>query len=61
MTQEREQRLAAEEKERQDAAGEAAKALAKQAWMEARIEWNKEIHQKQRVKRRHRIREQVTG
>ena len=30
-----------------------------QVWMDARIEWNKEIHQKQRVKRRHRIREQT--
>ena len=43
LTQEREQRLVAEEKERQDAASEAAKLVAKQMWMEARIEWNKEV------------------
>ena len=43
LTQEREQRLAAEEQERQDAASETAKQLAKQVWMEARIEWNKEV------------------
>lgn len=43
LTQEREQRLAAEEKERQDVASETAKQLAKQVWMDARIEWNKEV------------------
>jgi hypothetical protein len=43
------------------AAGETAKEVQKEAWLAARAEWNKEVLQKQRLKRRHRIGEQTLG
>lgn len=59
LIDERAQRLEKEEIARQEAAGETAKEVQKQAWLAARLEWNKEILHKQRLKRRHRIREET--
>ena len=56
---EREERLAGEaagEKTREE---EEKKEKHKQEWLQARLEWNQEILNKQRMKRRHRIREQT--
>ena len=56
---EREERLAAEAADEKKREEEEKKEKHKEEWLQARLEWNKEVLNKQRMKRRHRIREQT--
>ena len=56
---EREERLAAEAAEEKKREEEEKKEKHKEEWLQARLEWNKEVLNKQRTKRRHLVRGQT--